>query len=168
MDITLTSDAQKFIDEMMQLVPGSIRAGVADPAQRNVTMTYMANNLVERFDPFIGWVNEEDPESMIEVIFQAPADAGFEDGVMLAEYAHSVFANWDDFQCLDSETARLLFDNPDELAPGDRVVVEGSRRGKVVETEREDQDEPRTLRVLVDYDDSEEVGWAYRVEVERQ
>lgn len=142
----------------------------------NKTMPMMLNRMVAMVDDFrLQWWNEEDPESPFELyLMYAKGEDTFADGFEAASVI-SMILRPDDVQDQtdprdhDGPMLRLMWDHPDEFTPGDRVKVTGSDRvGTVRDTEREDQDEPRSLRTLVDWDDSPEVGWIGRIELERE
>ena len=169
MEATLTPEARAFVDDMAMHHPTAVTAAIREPERRNLGTVSMFNRFVEEFSPEVGWWNEDDPESPVEVIFTAPEGAGFETGVRLGEYVSILFANFFEFQSLDETSARVMFDNPDELATGDRVRDVKGRTGVVTDFRREDEDEPRTLQMLVALDGTQPIQseWILRVDLER-
>jgi hypothetical protein len=171
MDTTLyTYETRQLIARVREYLP-SFMANREDGVNR--TMPMMLNTMMAMVEDYtLQWWNEEDPESPVELhLMFAKGEDTFADGFEAASVIQMLFQpndvqNVSDERDHDGPILRLMFDNEDELSPGDRVKAEG-REGVVVEVEREDEDEPRSLRVLIDFDGSPETSWIYRVEVER-
>lgn len=166
--LELTPAARAFVEDVTShhpraLVP-SLR-GAADPVPAFIAAL---NNMVEEFDVHVQWMNEDDPESMVEVVFDAGPEATFEAGARLGFDIHTVFDEWCDAHPVTDDSFRILWDNADELAQGDRIVrTETGAKGTVQDTFREDENEPRSLMVQVDWDDCTEVNPIPRMDVER-
>lgn len=165
--ITFTEHEQQLIDELRMCDPACVRL-----FEGNQTMPHMLKEFLARIDDFyVGWMNEEDPESPFEAVFYLKDNATAADGILVCSYASSLFTAFD-LQLYDDQhdgrtCFRLMFDNADELDEGDRVKTYEGRVGTVNAVERENQDEPRSLRVNVTFDDNSLGEWVPRVEIER-
>lgn len=165
-DFTFTEDEQRLIDE--------VREHAGDAAVRlpegNHTHPYCLRSLLELAAEWsVQWWSEDDPSSPSELYLVYPDTLTFEQGLNVAGWIDVVFGP-NDAQVVDTSdgqvTYRLMFDNPDEIDEGDRVrevlpidSTATAREGKALLVEREDEDEPRTLRVNVRWDGDEHSQW---------
>lgn len=160
---------QEILDELRMHREDAVRL-----PDGNLTMPSMFKRFLALTDDHrIQWYNEDDPESHFEAYFRVKENATFEDGLMIAEFWGSLFDAFE-LQSMGDEDGdgrqwfRLLFDSADELDTGDRVKTYDGRVGTVNEpSEREHQDEPRSLRVNVTFDDTGLGEWVERADVER-